>query len=156
MTATPQQARFVFDEWHRLITARDGVGLAALYTADAVLESPLAPRVLDSNSGVVHGGDGLEEFISEVTRRRPEEDQLPSLYRTGDFMFDGQTLIWEYPRETPRDDQLDLVEVMELEGPRIRRHRIYWGWRGTEHILANALAKATRPADGSSNDCATT
>ena len=83
MTATPQQARFVFEEWHRLITARDGVGLAALYTADAVLESPLAPRVLDSDSGVVHGGDGLEEFVSEVTRRRPEEDQLPSLYRTG-------------------------------------------------------------------------
>lgn len=152
MTATPQQARFVFEEWHRLITARDGVGLAALYTGDAVLESPLVPRVLDSDSGVVHGGAGLAEFISEVTRRRPEEDRLPSLYRTGEFMFDGQTLIWEYPRETPHDDQLDLVEVMELDGPRIRRHRIYWGWRGTEHILADALAKATRPADGSGQD----
>ena len=25
----------------------------------------------------------------------------------------------------------------------IRRHRIYLGWRGTKHIIANAVAKAT-------------
>ena len=40
-------------------------------------------------------------------------------------------------------DSLDLVEVMELDGARIGRHRIYWGWRGTEHIIANAVSKAT-------------
>ena len=45
-------------------------------------------------------------------------------------MFDGCTLIWEYPRQAPGFEQVDLVEVMELTGPRIARHRIYWGWFG--------------------------
>jgi hypothetical protein len=31
----------------------------------------------------------------------------------------------------PEWEQVDLVEVMELAGPRIARHRIYWGWYGT-------------------------
>lgn len=86
---------------------------------------------------------GVSRSCPEVTRRRPAQDALPSLYRTGEFSFDGETLIWEYPRHTPHGDQLDLVEVMELDGARIRRHRIYWGWRGTEHVIANAVAKTT-------------
>lgn len=142
MTATPEQARFVFEEWHRRIKERDGAGLAALYADDAVLESPLVPRVLDVDSGVVQGHAELDHFLDEITQRRPD-DELPSLYRSGDFAFDGETLIWEYPRETPDEDQLDLVEVMELEGALIRRHRIYWGWRGTQHIIANAVSNAT-------------
>jgi hypothetical protein len=36
--------------------------------------------------------------------------------------------IWEYPRQTPDGEQVDLVEVMELAGRRIGHHRIYWGW----------------------------
>jgi steroid delta-isomerase len=143
MTATPEQALFVFEEWHRRITARDGAGLAALYTHHAVLESPLVPRVLDTASGVVAGRAELDHFIEQVTLRRPDQEELPSLYRTGKFVFDGDTLIWEYPRQTPEGDQLDLVEVMELHRDRIARHRIYWGWRGTQHIIANAVAKAT-------------
>lgn len=144
MVATPQQARYVFDEWHRAIQARDAAGLAALYTDDALLESPLVPRVLDdAENGVVVGREALARFLGLITRTRPPIEELPSLYRTGAFAFDGTTLIWEYPRQTPDGDQLDLVEVMELAGPRIRRHRIYWGWRGTEHVIANALDKAT-------------
>jgi hypothetical protein len=46
-------------------------------------------------------------------------------------MFDGATLIWEYPRHTTDGEQVDLVEVMELIGPHIAQHRIYWGWYGT-------------------------
>jgi hypothetical protein len=58
-------------------------------------------------------------------------------------LFDGDTLIWEYLRNTATGaDQLDLVEVMDLDGPLIRHHRIYWGWRGTEHIIANAIDKS--------------
>ncbi len=141
MTATLEQAQFVFEQWHRRITARDGTALAALYTDDAVLESPLVPRTLDVDSGIVRGRPAIDAFLVKITQSRPGDEELPSLYRTGDFAFDGETLIWEYPRDTPNGDQLDLVEVMELDGPRIRRHRIYWGWRGTEHIIANALSK---------------
>ena len=147
MPATPEQAHFVFTEWHRLVSARDGNGLAALYTDDAELESPLVPRVIDGAAdGVVRGRAALDAFLAYVTASRPGQEELPSLHRTGDYLFDGNTLIWEYPRRTPSGNQLDLVEVMELDGSRIRRHRIYWGWRGTEHIIANAVAKATAGA----------
>jgi steroid Delta-isomerase len=119
VTATQEEARFVFEEWHRRIKDRDGAALAELYTDDAVLESPLIARVLDVDTGVVAGRADLDHFLSEITRRRPDED-LPSLYRTGKFLFAGETLIWKHPRETPGEDQLDLVEVIELDGARIR------------------------------------
>lgn len=143
ITATAEQARFVFDQWHQRIKSRDSKGLSALYADDAVLESPLVPRIFDIDNGVVQGREEIDRFVVEATKRRPD-DELPSLYRTGDYMFDGETLMWEYPRQTSNGDQLDLVEVMELEGPLIRYHRIYWGWRGTQHVIANAVAKTAQ------------
>lgn len=143
MSATAEEARFIFDQWHHRIEARDGEALAALYRDDAVLESPLVVRVLDDTTrGIVQGRQELGHFLTEITRRRPEDEELASLYRTGDYVFDGNTLIWEYPRQTPDGDQLDLVEIIELDGPLIAYHRIYWGWRGVEHVIANAVAKA--------------
>lgn len=144
MTATPKQAQFVFEEWHRRIQARDGTGLAALYTDAAVLESPLVTRVLDTDTGIVQGRAELDHFLHEITRRRPAQQELPSLHRTGTYLCNGETLFWEYPRETPGKDQLELAEVLDLDGNRIRHHRIYWGWRDTEHIIANAVNKTTR------------
>lgn len=144
MTATQDEARFIFDQWHERIQQQDAAALASLYADDAVLESPLVCRVLNTPGGIVSGRAEIDHFIAEVTQSRPDEDALPSLYRSGSFLFDGESLIWEYPRNTPHGaDQLDLVEVMELDGALIRRHRIYWGWRGTEHIINNAVEKAT-------------
>lgn len=145
MTATADEAQFVFNEWHRRIAERDAVGLVAMYHDDAAIESPLVTRVLDETSrGIVQGREELDHFIEKITARRPADEELASLYRTGEYMFDGTTLIWEYPRQTPDGDQLDLVEIMELDGPLITYHRIYWGWRGVEHVIANAVDKATR------------
>ena len=87
------------------------------------------PRILSQASGVLHGHDELRRFFVKGTAGRP--NQLVRWYRTGRFMFDGRTLIWEYPRQTPDDEQVDLVEVMELNGHHIAHHRIYWGWYGT-------------------------
>lgn len=70
----------------------------------------------------------LREFLTRGTARRP--DDIVGFHRSGDFLFDSGRLMWEYPRETPGDDQLDLAEVMDLDGRLIARHRIYWGWRG--------------------------
>jgi hypothetical protein len=41
-------------------------------------------------------------------------------------------LIWEYPRATPGEDQMDFVESMEIENGPIRRHCDYWGWFGVK------------------------
>jgi SnoaL-like domain len=126
--ATPADAQFIHDEWDRRTRAHDIEGLVDLYLPDATLESPLVPRILDQDSGVLRGHDELRRFFVKGTAGRPNE--LVRWYRTGRFMFDGRTLIWEYPRQTPDDEQVDLVEVMELNGPHIAHHRIYWGWYG--------------------------
>jgi hypothetical protein len=92
-------------------------------------KSPLVLRVLNQTSGVLHGHDELRTFFVRGTEGRPND--LVRWYRTGEFMFDKRTLIWEYPRQAPEWEQVDLVEVMELAGPHIAHHRIYWGWYGT-------------------------
>lgn len=126
--ATPADAEFIYDEWDRRTRAHDIDGLVELYLPDATLESPLVPRILDQQSGVLHGHDELRGFFVKGTAGRPNE--LVRWFRTGQYLFDGRTLIWEYPRQTPEFEQVDLVEVMELVGPRIAHHRIYWGWYG--------------------------
>jgi hypothetical protein len=47
----------------------------------------------------------------------------------------------EYPRETPKGDQTDIVESMDLENGLITHHRVYWGWVGFSK-LHNAINKA--------------
>jgi hypothetical protein len=127
-TAQPADAQFVHDEWDARTRAHDIDGLLDLYLPHAILESPLVARILDQASGVLRGHSELRPFFVRGTQGRPNE--LVRWYRTGDYMFDGHTLIWEYPRQTPDGDQVDLVEVMELDGARISHHRIYWGWFG--------------------------
>ncbi len=127
--ASSEDAAFVFSEWDRRARAGDVAGLLSLYSADAVLESPLIPRILDQASGILRGHDQIRPFFESGTRGRP--DDLVRWHRSGHYHFDGRTLIWEYPRQTLDGDQLDLVEVMDLTGREIDHHRIYWGWVGT-------------------------
>jgi hypothetical protein len=129
--ATHEDAQFVHDEWDRRTRAHDIDGLLELYLPGATLESPLIPRIMDQERGLLRGHDEMREFFVKGTAGRPNE--LVRWYRSGNFMFDGRTLIWEYPRQGPDPDweQVDLVEVMELSGARIKHHRIYWGWFGT-------------------------
>jgi hypothetical protein len=133
----------MYEEWHRLAKDRDVDGLLSLYAEDAVFESPLVPAILDDRTtGILRGRRDLRLFLEEGTRRRPNE--LVRWYRTGTYLTDGETLMWEYPRETPEGEQIDIMEVMEIRRGLIQRHRIYWGWKGCIQI-APALTRATRP-----------
>src|ERR1035437_261119 len=134
---TRADAQFVHDEWDRRTRAHDIDGLLELYLPDATLESPLVPRVLDQTSGVLHGHDELRTFFVRGTEGRPND--LVRWYRTGEFMFDKRTLIWEYPRQAPEWEQVDLVEVMELAGPRIA-HTASTG-AGTAHPFSSRTAE---------------
>jgi steroid delta-isomerase len=151
---TRRQGRFGADcerihrEWHVRAIARDAEGLLALYAEDAVLESPLVPAILDGKlDGILRGHAELRHFFEEGARRRPND--LVRWYRTGEWLTDGRRmLVWEYPRQAPDGDQVDLVEVMEIGNGLIRHHRIYWGWKGCG-LIAPALSRlATNQSEG--------
>ena len=130
----------IFREWHERARALDTQGLLALYSEDAVLESPLVPAILnDKQDGVLRGHDELRRFFDEGGRRRPNE--LVRWHRTGEWLTDGCCLlVWEYPRQAPDGDQVDLVEFMEIVGGLIAYHRVYWGWKGCG-LIAPVLSR---------------
>jgi steroid Delta-isomerase len=136
-TATREDAEFVFTEWHNRTYAGDADGVLALYAHDAVFESPLVPRLLDRRDGTIRGHDELRAFFHRAAINRPTEQTAEDAsavvrgYRTGSWQFDGRTLTWEYPRQTPTGDQIDLAEHLDLIGRTIVHHRVYWGWVGT-------------------------
>jgi hypothetical protein len=131
-------------QWHECAKTRDIEGLIALYAEDAILESPLVPAVLDARtSGVLCGHNELRDFLAAGARSRPID--LARWYRTNQWLTDGKRLlVWEYPRETPDGDQVEIVELMEIEDGLIRRHRIYWGWLGTGLLARSAVQKANQ------------
>ncbi|MDQ6907646.1 MAG: nuclear transport factor 2 family protein [Chloroflexota bacterium] len=134
------QCAHIYDAWHERARAGDVEGLLALYASDATLETPLIPVILDDTErGVLHGHAELRRFFAEGTRRRPND--LVRWYRTGTALCDGRTLFWEYPREMPDGEQVDIAEVMEIEDGLIVSHRIYWGWFGFAMLQYSRDAK---------------
>ena len=134
-------AEFIYARWHEAARSRDVPALLALYAEDAELESPLVPVILNRASGVLRGHAQIREFLEEGTRRRPNE--LVRWHREdGRFLASGDTLVWEYPRTTPAGEQIDILELMQLSDGLIAQHRIYWGWFGTQMLIANAAKQA--------------
>ena len=129
----------IHQQWHDFARGRDPEGLLSLYAGNAVLESPLVPAILDRDSGILQGHDELRRFLRQGTDKRP--NALVRWHRPPEYYTNGRTLMWEYPRQTPDGDQIDILEVMDLGGGQIQQHRIYWGWYGLRHLLNNALSK---------------
>jgi ketosteroid isomerase-like protein len=124
MSDRTDQIEHVFTAWDDALGRKDVDAAVALYHADATLESPLVHYLLGTAEGVVRGHDELRGFVEKVFAHQPAERRR---HRTG-FLTDGSYLTWEYPRESPTGDQMDLVEVMEVRDGLIARHRVYWGW----------------------------
>jgi steroid delta-isomerase len=132
---TEAEIRHVYEQWHRSVVARDLDGLMALYADDAVLETPLILATLrDRTTGVLKGKSDIGAFFAAGLRKLPGE--LGRWYRTGTFFSNGRQLTWEYPRDTPQGDQIDLVEVMDIANGLIAHHRVYWGWTGFRSLQA--------------------
>ena len=134
----------IYELWDKHAKERNVPSLIDLYADDTVFESPPVPAILDQPSGVLRGRAEILRFLEEGTKRRPND--LVRWHRTGQYFVDGDTLVWEYPRETPAGDQIDILEVMQIEGAKIKRHRIYWGWFGCNQLIASAVRK--RRAEG--------
>jgi hypothetical protein len=142
MENSDQDIRRIYERWHETARARDVEGTLALYAEDAIFESPLVKAVLDDRtSGVLHGKAELRHFLGEGRKLWPND--LVRWYRTGTFFANGRQLVWEYPRQAPDGDQVDLIEMMDVADGRIAHHRVYWGWFGVNLLLKSALAKAS-------------
>jgi len=91
-------------------------------------------------------------LIRELFRAgfRTPGNGLGRWYRNGTFFSDGQQLTWEYPRQTPHGDQVDLVEFMDVADGRITHHRVYWagsvsitgGTESGQHLTDPGIKKA--------------
>lgn len=64
-------------------------------------------------------------FFAQSFQARGGEGVFEGCFRRGQHFSDRRLLMWEYPRETPKDDQTDVVESMDLENGLITHHRVY-------------------------------
>ena len=131
---TRADIEMVTRRWEDALSSRVLDALVATYAPDAELESPLVPYILGREWGVVRGHEELRPFLEKVLGRTPP---LRHYHREG-FMTDGRRAMWEYPRGGPDGEQMDFVEVMDIEDGLIRRHHVYWGWRGVQVLRDDA------------------
>ena len=132
---TDAQIRHIYDRWQDTIVRKDVDGLIALYAEDAVFETPaILVTLKDRKEGILRGRSEIRPFFEAGFRKLGNE--LSRWYRTGLFFSNGRQLTWEYPRETPQGDQVDLVEVMDVAGGLITHHRVYWGWVGFQTLVS--------------------
>ena len=131
MTQQQDAIEHVFHAWDRALGAKDLDAALDLYHPEVVLESPLVAYLLERDEGVLRGRDALREFVTTVFAHQPPKRRR---FRTG-YLTDGTRLTWEYPRETPTGDQMDIVEVMDIHEGLITHHRIYWGWTSVGMLI---------------------
>ncbi|MBN3725009.1 nuclear transport factor 2 family protein [Burkholderia sp. Ac-20379] len=142
-SSTEARIRHIHAQWHAAIVARDVEALMSLYADHAHFESPsvLAIGLAEdaSPTGNLAGKAAIRHFFAAGFTQLG--NTFTDWYRTGDFFSNGVQLVWEYPRATPTGEQTDLVEFMDIEGGLIVAHRVYWGWRGLQSLLAVAEAR---------------
>ncbi|HZZ47002.1 MAG TPA: nuclear transport factor 2 family protein [Pseudonocardia sp.] len=122
--SSSEQIERVFTAWDDALGAKDLDAAMALYHRDATLESPLICHLLGQERGVIHGREDLRAFVAKVFAHQPAKRRR---HRAG-YLTDGSRLTWEYPRDSPDGDQMDIVEMMEIHDGLIAHHRVYWGW----------------------------
>ncbi len=122
--SSAEQIEHIFTAWDDALGAKDVDAAIALYQPEATLESPLICHLLGTKQGVVRGREDLRRFVAKVFAHQPAKRRR---YRAG-FLTDASRVVWEYPRQSPDGEQMDIVEVMEIRDGLIAHHRVYWGW----------------------------
>src|SRR5579862_4998946 len=67
------EAERIHRAWNDALAARNVEAIAALYTEDATIESPLIRYLLGSDDGICRGRSAIRAFIPLVFRHQPEE-----------------------------------------------------------------------------------
>ncbi|WGR95716.1 nuclear transport factor 2 family protein [Bradyrhizobium sp. ISRA443] len=133
MTSDRNDAERIYRLWDEALGNKDLEAALVLYAPDASIESPLVQHLMQTSEGIVRGKDVLREFVTRVFRTNPPQRRR---FKQG-FFTDGRIITWEYPRQSPDGDQMDLVEVMEIKDGLIQRHRVYWGWYALNILRAS-------------------
>jgi steroid delta-isomerase len=133
--STETQVRHIYEEWHAGTNSHDVSRVISLYAEDATLETPAILAIYPHlNDGILRGRGEIGAFFTKVLGVLSNE--FRELYRSGLYLSTGKLLTWEYPRKTPAGEQVDLVESMDIENGLIVYHRVYWGWKGFQALLA--------------------
>ena len=138
--ANERTSEEILHAWDEALGNKDVAAAAALYAPDATLESPMVCHQMGVDRGFLQGREEICLFAARVFEGQPPPRRR---YKKKHFT-DGEILMWEYPRTTPQDDQMDFVEVMELRDGLIQHHRVYWGWFGV-NILNRGEHHAAAP-----------
>lgn len=135
-----ERGKEIFDLWDKYAKTGNIEGLLSLYAEDAHFETPLVPILMEREDGTLKNKKEIEKFFIKGTNKRPNE--LVRWYRTGKYFINGNIIIWEYPRETPNGNQVDIIEFIEMNDQgEIKHHKIYWGWFGTSMLINSELKK---------------
>lgn len=127
--------QYVHDLWDKAIKERSLNGLMDLYAKDATFEGHAVFALFpERTEGVLRGKEEIASLF-EASFRRPEWGMW---WRSGNYCTNESSLVWEYPRLTPAEPQLDLVEFMDIEDGLIRQHRVYWGWQSIKAFIASS------------------
>ena len=132
-----EQIEHIFTAWDDASGAKDVDAAIALYQPDAMLASPLVCHLVGTKQGVVRRREDLRRFVAKVFAHQPAKRRR---YRAG-FLTDGSRVTWEYPRQSPEGDQMDIVEVMEIRDGLIAHHRVYWGWVSVGMLMSGEHSK---------------
>lgn len=123
-------AEKIYHLWENGLENNDVESLLSLYTVDATIESPFIHYLLKTSSGICQGREDLRLFFERAIQCK---SSIRRYYRKH-FFTDGKIVLFEYPRETPKGEQMDFSEVMEIQNGLIQYHKVYWGWRGFKVI----------------------
>ncbi len=112
----------IYRAWDRAFAHHDTLALVAMYAEDAVIQSPLIPRLMHRTRAFCRGRDQIRTLYEAVLAWRP---QVHRSRRTA-YLTDGEKITAEYARAAPDDVMLSCTEVMEIRDGLIRSHRGVW------------------------------
>lgn len=138
-TTTLTEASRIYELWDRYLREGDIPRITELYAENATLQTPLVPAFRGTGNYKIVGKSAIGEFLKETVINRP--DDKVHWFREG-FQWNGKTLFWEYPGETPYGHwQVDLAEVLDLDHGLIKNHRIYWGAFSVDNLVTSTITK---------------
>jgi ketosteroid isomerase-like protein len=138
--STDADARHIFKRWHETLMKGDAKGIAELYAEDAVFESPAVWVLNEQSDGMLRGRQAIETYFESFLTKLGAP--TAEWYRDGTYFFNGELLMWEYPRQAPHGNQNDIVESIDVVDGKIAYHRVYWGWVGVKNFVARMNAAA--------------